>query len=71
MVCRFVWQIISYLRGSTIVAIYKPEIKEDPQFDWFIIKIDQRDLLDVINFLESRGVTYTGLQYGNYTPKRV
>ena len=23
----------------------------------------------MINFLESRGVTYTGLQYGNYTPK--
>jgi hypothetical protein len=61
-----------HLRGSYWpVAIYKPEIVEDPKFDCLVYYKDrpERDLLDVISFLESRGITYTGLQYGNYTPK--
>jgi len=51
------------------VAIYAPEVKDNIKTDCLIYYKNRPEdhLLKVTNFLEQRGISYTGLQYGNYT----
>ena len=51
------------------VAIYAPEVKDSIKTDCLIYYKNRPEdhLLKVTNFLEQRGISYTGLQYGNYT----
>ena len=51
------------------VAIYKPDIVDNIKTDCLVYYKDRSssDLISVISFLEERNVSYTGLQYGNYT----
>jgi len=56
--------------GSWPVGIYTPEIKETPITKDCLIYYKNRpqeDLLRVLDFVKERNITYTGLQYGNYT----
>ena len=51
------------------VAIYGPEIEDNIKTDCLIYYKNrpEEDLLKVLNFFEQRHISYTGLQYGNYT----
>ena len=51
------------------VAIYAPEVEDNIKTDCLIYYKNRPEdhLLKVTNFLEQRGISYTGLQYGNYT----
>lgn len=51
------------------VAIYEPSIKNDIKTDCLVYykNRSEEDLLKVLNYLESKNISYTGLQYGNYT----
>ena len=51
------------------VAVYAPEVQYNIKTDCLIYYKNRPEehLLKVTNFLEQRGISYTGLQYGNYT----
>lgn len=51
------------------VAIYAPEVEDNIKTDCLVYYKNRPEdhLLKVTNFLEQRGISYTGLQYGNYT----
>jgi hypothetical protein len=53
------------------IAIYKPniKIKSNPSVECLVYYKNRpkEDLLNVLNFLEQNNITYTGLEYGNYT----
>ena len=51
------------------VAIYAPEIEDNIKTDCLIYYKNRSEdnLLKVTEFFDKKGITYTGLQYGNYT----
>lgn len=51
------------------VAIYAPEIKNNPTIDCLVYYKNRPEshLQSVLEFLTKRGISYTGLEYGNYS----
>jgi hypothetical protein len=51
------------------VAIYAPEVEDNIKTDCLIYYKNRSEdnLLKVTEFFDKKGITYTGLQYGNYT----
>ena len=55
--------------GVWPVAIYPPEIKNNNKTDCLVYfkSRPENDLLSVLNYLDNRNITYTGLEYGRYS----
>lgn len=55
--------------GVWPVAIYEPEIIDDVKTDCLVYYKNrpEEDLQLVLDYLENNNISYTGLQYGNYT----
>lgn len=55
--------------GIWPVAIYEPDINNNLIIDCLVYfkNRPEKDLLDVLNFLDNKKITYVGLEYGRYT----